>query len=163
MSVRLLRESLLRLCVSGLYGHSPACSLTTDKSSAWRPVPIRAIHKQTRAATRLTFRGQRSFPASSKSDFRTSISVDRNELEAKLDLNGRVLHAYPEADVAYRQSALLALSGELAAAYRLWDLAVAVYPGEAAKAAKTLAQQSSAGEARLTPLVEYAASRTKEQ
>jgi O-antigen ligase len=92
-----------------------------------------------------------------------TIVVDRNELEAKLDLNGRGLHAYPEADVAYRQSALLALSGELSAAYRLWDLAVASYPSQAAQVANALARQASTGEARLAPLVEYAASRTKEQ
>jgi hypothetical protein len=91
-----------------------------------------------------------------------TISVDRNALDAKLELNGRVLRAYPDSDVAYRQSALLALAGELPAAYRLWDLAVAAYPSRAMKVAESLAQLSSAGEARLTPLVEYAASRTKE-
>ena len=91
-----------------------------------------------------------------------TISVDRNALDAKLELNGRVLRAYPDSDVAYRQSALLALAGELPAAYRLWDLAVAAYPSRAMNVAESLAQLSSAGEARLTPLVEYAASRTKE-
>ena len=88
--------------------------------------------------------------------------MDRNELDAKLELNGRVLRAYPAGDVAYRQSALLALAGDLAAAYRLWDLAVAAYPSRAMNVAESLEKRSSAGEAQLAPLVEYAASRTKE-
>ncbi len=89
-----------------------------------------------------------------------TIRVDRNELDAKLELNDRVLRAYPAADVAYRQSALLALAGDFAAAYRLWDLAIAAYPGEATEVEDALALRSSMGEARLKPLVEYAASRT---
>ena len=91
-----------------------------------------------------------------------TISVDRNALDAKLELNGRVLRTYPASDVAYRQSALLALVGELPAAYRLWDLAVAAYPSRAMNVAESLAKSSSAGEVQLAPLVEYAASRTKE-
>jgi len=91
-----------------------------------------------------------------------TISVDRNALDAKLELNGRVLRTYPDSDVAYRQSALLALAGELPAAYRLWDLAVAAYPSRAMNVAESLANLSSAGESQLAPLVEYAASRTKE-
>jgi O-antigen ligase len=91
-----------------------------------------------------------------------TIRVDRDELAAKLELNGRVLRVYPASDVAYRQSALLALDGDLAAAYRHWDLAVAAYPSRAMKVAESLAKSSSMGEARLAPLVEYAASRTKE-
>jgi hypothetical protein len=91
-----------------------------------------------------------------------TISVDRNELDAKIELNGRVLRTYPDADVVYRQSALLALAGDLAAAYRFWDLAVAAFPSRATEVANSLAQGSSMGEARLVPLVEYAASRNKE-
>jgi len=91
-----------------------------------------------------------------------TISVDRNALDAKLELNGRVLRTNPDSDVAYRQSALLALAGELPAAYRHWDLATAAYPGRAMNVAESLAKLSSAGESRLAPLVEYAASRNKE-
>ncbi len=90
------------------------------------------------------------------------INLDGNEIDAKLELNGRVLRAYPDADVAYRQSALLALAGELTAAYRQWDLASAAYPSQAKPIADTLALRSSMGEARLEPLVEYAASRSGE-
>jgi O-antigen ligase len=91
-----------------------------------------------------------------------TISVDRNALDAKLELNGRVLRTFPDSDVAYRQSALLALAGEWPAAYRHWDLAVANYPSRALNVAASLAELSSAGESQLAPLVEYAASRTKE-
>lgn len=91
-----------------------------------------------------------------------TISVDHNALDAKLELNGRVLRTFPASDVAYRLSALLALAGDLPAAYRLWDLAVAAYPGRAMKVAETLAKSSSMGEAQLAPLVEYAASHAKE-
>jgi O-antigen ligase len=91
-----------------------------------------------------------------------TISVDRNALEAKLELNGRVLRTYPASDVAYRQSALLALAGDLPAAYRLWDLAIAAYPGRAMKVTENLAKSSSMGQAQLAPLLEYAASRTEE-
>jgi len=111
----------------------------------------------------ISISGTTLFPDIVELGLSRTISVDRDEFESKLELNGRVLHAYPDADVAYRQSALLALSGELAAAYRLWDLAVASYPSEAAQVANALARQASTGEARLAPLVEYAASRTKEQ
>jgi hypothetical protein len=91
-----------------------------------------------------------------------TISVDRNALEAKLELNGRVLRTYPASDVAYRQSALLALAGDLPAACRLWDLAIAAYPGRAMKVTENLAKSSSMGQAQLAPLLEYAASRTEE-
>jgi hypothetical protein len=73
-----------------------------------------------------------------------------------------VLRAFPDADVVYRQSALLALAGDSVAAYRFWDLATAAYPGRAAEVANALALRSSMGESRLEPLVEYAASRTGE-
>jgi len=91
-----------------------------------------------------------------------TISVDRSEIDAKRQLNGRVLRAFPTSDVAYRQSALLALAGDLAAAYRLWDLAVAAYPSREMVVAESLAKSSATGEVGLAPLVEYAASRTKE-
>lgn len=91
-----------------------------------------------------------------------TISIDRNALNAKLELNGRVLRTNPDSDVVYRQSALLALDGDLPAAYRHWDLAIAAYPGRAMNVAESLAKLSSAGESQLAPLVEYAASRNKE-
>ena len=87
-----------------------------------------------------------------------TIALDQQALEAKLELNGRVLRAFPAPDVAFRQSALYALHGDLASAYRQWDLAAAAYPAKAANVADALAR-AALGEKKLEPLVEYAASR----
>ena len=92
-----------------------------------------------------------------------TISLDANALDAKLELNGRVLRAYPAPDVAYRQSALLALQGDVAAAYKLWDLAATAYPRKAAAVTAALATRLALGEDTLEPLVEYAASRSNER
>lgn len=91
-----------------------------------------------------------------------TIALDDQALDAKLELNGRVLRAFPAPDVAFRQSALLALRGDLDAAYRLWDLSAAAYPVRAVAVADVLAR-ASAGEKRLEPLVEYAASRQRRE
>lgn len=92
-----------------------------------------------------------------------TIVVNQHNLDAKLELNGRVLQAYPTADVAFRQSALHALAGDLASAYREWNHAVSAYPSEEAGQIEALELLASRGETLLAPLVEYAASRTGEQ
>lgn len=92
-----------------------------------------------------------------------TITIDRNALDAKVELNRRVLRVFPAPDVAYRQSALYAMQGDTAAAYSIWDLAVNAYPGRASAAANALAARVASGEVMLEPLVEYAASRSKEQ
>ncbi len=91
-----------------------------------------------------------------------TIALDDQALDAKLELNGRVLRAFPAPDVAFRQSALLALRGDLDAARRLWDLAAAAYPVRAVAVADALAR-AAIGENRLEPLVEYAASRQRRE
>ena len=91
-----------------------------------------------------------------------TISVDSEALDAKLELNTRVLRAFPAADAAYRQSALLALSGDVDAALRHWDLASAAFPYKREDMARIYAHLASMGQSRLEPLVEYAASRNKE-
>ena len=92
-----------------------------------------------------------------------TIVIDPEALEAKLQLNTRVLRAFPAADVAYRQSALLALSGDLEGAYRHWDFAVSAFPHGASAMEETYAKRVSIGLSRLAPLVEYAASRNPER
>ncbi len=87
-----------------------------------------------------------------------TIALDDQALDAKLELNGRVLHAFPAPDVAFRQSALYALRGDVGSAYRLWDLAATAYPATAAAVVDALAQ-AAFSEKKLEPLVEYAASR----
>jgi len=92
-----------------------------------------------------------------------TIIIDPEALEAKLQLNTRVLRAFPAVDVAYRQSALLALSGDLEGAYRHWDLAVTAFPRKESAMAQAYAELVSMGQPRLAPLVEYAASRKPER
>ncbi|MGH8677824.1 MAG: Wzy polymerase domain-containing protein [Burkholderiales bacterium] len=91
-----------------------------------------------------------------------TIRIDEDQLQAKLELNGRVLRYLPTANVAYRQSALDALAGNLPAAFRQWDLAAACFPGKAAPMIAELRLLASQGQPRLVPLVEYAAARGKE-
>ena len=88
-----------------------------------------------------------------------TIVLERNAVDAKAELNGRVLRSFPAPDVAFRQSALLAIQGDIAAAKRMWDVAASAYPDQSASAATALAARLAAGEATLEPLVEYAASR----
>ncbi len=56
------------------------------------------------------------------------IVADRNNLQDKLALNGRVLRLLPAPELAYRQVLLLGLNGERAAALTQLDRAVAVFP-----------------------------------
>ncbi len=88
-----------------------------------------------------------------------TIALDRHAVDAKVELNGRVLRSFPAPDVAFRQSALLAIQGDVAAAKRMWDIAAKAYPDQSAAVATALAARLAAGEGALEPLVEYAASR----
>jgi O-antigen ligase len=90
-----------------------------------------------------------------------TIVPNRDALNAKLELNGRVLRSFPAPDVAFRQSALLAMQGDVAAAKTMWDLAASAYPDRAVAAADALAPRLAMGEDALKPLVEYAASRSR--
>jgi O-antigen ligase len=57
-----------------------------------------------------------------------SIVADRNNLQDKLALNGRVLRLLPVPELAYRQVLLLGLNGARAAALLQLDRCVAVFP-----------------------------------
>jgi O-antigen ligase len=57
-----------------------------------------------------------------------SIVADRNNLQDKLALNGRVLRLLPVPELAYRQVLLLGLNGERAAALLQLDRCAAVFP-----------------------------------
>jgi O-antigen ligase len=58
------------------------------------------------------------------------ITPSPEDLPAKLDLNGRVMHFAPTDTVVYRHAFLLELSGEHEAALRQLELAARAYPGE---------------------------------
>ncbi len=58
------------------------------------------------------------------------ITTSPEDLPAKLDLNGRVMHFAPTDTVVYRHAFLLELSGEREAARRQFELAARAYPGE---------------------------------
>jgi O-antigen ligase len=90
-----------------------------------------------------------------------TIALDQTAIDAKAELNARVLRVFPAPDVAYRQSALYALQGDIGAALPAWDLAARAYPGHAGAMAEMLAARLAAGEVMLAPLVEYAASRNR--
>jgi O-antigen ligase len=76
------------------------------------------------------------------------IVADRNNLQDKLALNGRVLRMMPVPELAYRQVLLLGLNGEREAAMLQLDRAVAVFPyrlkGFVAEAEKTAQQEPEA-------------------
>jgi hypothetical protein len=60
--------------------------------------------------------------------YAASIVADRNNLEDKLALNGRVLRLLPVPELAYRQVLLLGLNGEREAALLQLDRCAAVFP-----------------------------------
>ena len=90
-----------------------------------------------------------------------TIELNRNALDAKLELNARVPRSFPAPDVAFRQSALHALEGDIVVAQRTWDLAASAYPDRAIAAVDALSVRVANGEGALAPLVEYAASRNR--
>jgi hypothetical protein len=88
--------------------------------------------------------------------FARAIEVDRTRLADKLALNTLVMRVFPEADVAYRQSLLMALSGEGAQAQVLWDRASRLYPASA----RAWIDRARAGrQPELDALVQYAESK----
>ena len=88
--------------------------------------------------------------------FARAIEVDRTRLADKLALNTLVMRVFPEADVAYRQSLLLALSGEGAQAQVLWDRASRLYP---ASARAWIDRARAGSQPELDALVQYAESK----
>lgn len=60
----------------------------------------------------------------------TMISLDRNDLDSKLELNTRITHWRPVAQNVYRQSVLLALAGRSAESMAYFKKAMSAFPGE---------------------------------
>ncbi len=56
------------------------------------------------------------------------IALNSEDLQNKLAVNGRAMHAAPINEIVYRQAILLGLNGEHRAAARQFDLAAAAYP-----------------------------------
>ena len=110
----------------------------------------------------LALHGKSLFTHLVEFDLSRTISPDEWHLGDKIALNGRAMRYLPKADMVYRQSLLLALDGRWDEACRQWDLAVAAFPGEREAATKLLRDLLSQGRAAVRPLVEYAASRSKE-
>ncbi len=88
-----------------------------------------------------------------------TIRLEPEGLADNIALNGRAMRYLPTADVIFRQSALLALSGKLDEAFRIWDLGAAAYPAEAVVVARRLEDIAREHQPALNALVEYAASR----
>ncbi|HZP93362.1 MAG TPA: Wzy polymerase domain-containing protein, partial [Burkholderiales bacterium] len=110
----------------------------------------------------LALHGKSLFTNLVEFDLSRTILPDESHLADKIALNGRAMRYLPKADVVYRQSLLLALDGRRDEAFRQWDLAAAAFPGEREAAIGLLRDLDSQGRAGVRPLVEYAASRSKE-
>jgi hypothetical protein len=84
--------------------------------------------------------------------------LDDSDLEAKLQLNEKVMRQLPVPDVVYRHSLLLVLAGENQAAKDQWRLAAAAYPREEEFMLRELRELNSHEQGRYSELLEYAAS-----
>jgi len=87
------------------------------------------------------------------------VSVDRAQLDDKLDLVTRALHFAPLEVVAYRQALLLALAGHAQAASEQLGRSLAVYPAERAAIVVELEQLVPRHPSELAPLLELATSK----
>jgi hypothetical protein len=86
-------------------------------------------------------------------------SVDRTQLDDKLELATRALHFAPLEVVAYRQALLLALAGHGHAAREQLARSLAVYPGARAAIVAELEQLVPRHPSELAPLLELATSK----
>ncbi len=85
------------------------------------------------------------------------MSMDRERLREKLELNSQVMRFAPIASIVYRQAVLLALAGEREAAERQFVRAASVYPGDLETAIKIMREVAERHPAELTPLIKLAA------
>jgi 4-amino-4-deoxy-L-arabinose transferase-like glycosyltransferase len=90
------------------------------------------------------------------------MEVSSERLGEKLEINTRALHFAPAYPVALRQSMLLALAGEAAAAAHQLERVARAYPHGLEDAQRQLAAAALRHPAELTPLLELAAARRAE-
>jgi O-antigen ligase len=88
-----------------------------------------------------------------------SIRLEPDGLPDKIAVNGRAMRYLPTADTVFRQSALLALAGDLDEAYRIWDLGAAAYPTQTDASGERLQEIALRNQPGLDALVKYATSR----
>lgn len=86
-----------------------------------------------------------------------SMSLDRERLREKQEINTRVMRFAPTAGVVYRQAIWLALDGQHESAERLLERASRVYPGDLENAIKSMKEASLRHPAELAPLIKSAA------
>jgi O-antigen ligase len=87
------------------------------------------------------------------------VSVDRTQLDDKLDLVTRAVHFAPLEGVAYRQALLLALAGQAQAAREQLERSLRAYPAERAAIVAELEQLVPRHPSELAPLLELATSK----
>jgi O-antigen ligase len=93
----------------------------------------------------------------------TAMTLDRERLREKREINARVMRFAPIAGVVYRQAILLALDGELESAERQLVRASRVYPGELPTAIKIMSEEVAKHPAELAPLIKLATIKLAEQ
>ena len=91
------------------------------------------------------------------------VGVDRAQLEDRLALVTRAMHFAPVEVVVYRQALLLALAGDADAAREQLERSLRVYPGERAAIVAELKTLARRYPSELTPLLEWAASKSTTQ
>lgn len=89
------------------------------------------------------------------------VEVNGERLAAKLELNSTVLRFIPVASVAYRQALLLAQSGQLMQAERVWEQALWSYP-ENKDAHRQLLKLAEKDPAHFAALLEFALQKEQE-
>lgn len=92
----------------------------------------------------------------------TAEPLTRERLAEKLSRNTRVLRFAPTREVAYRQSVLLALDGQLEAAQAQLSRAAAYYPTFLATFTRVLRELESADPEAIGPLLRYSEERQDE-
>jgi hypothetical protein len=93
----------------------------------------------------------------------TAMTLDRERLREKREINARVMRFAPIAGVVYRQAILLALDGERESAERQLVRASRVYPGELPTAIKIMSEEVAKHPAELAPLIKLATIKLAEQ
>jgi hypothetical protein len=84
------------------------------------------------------------------------IPLDATDLDYKLELSHRTERFIPSAEAVYRQSMLLALSGNLEAAQREMERGIWAYPGDYAMAEGVLRRLVANDPAHFNALLEFA-------
>lgn len=91
------------------------------------------------------------------------IMINRDQLQDKLDLNGRAMRFFPANIIVYRQALLLAMDGQVQAAQDLFVRAMRVYPSMLPRITMTLRELAALYPAEFAPLLELATAKPAEQ